>query len=716
MFLILLAAFMSIGVQAQTGVPESDPREAISRTKMIESSISKVYRARVLLEDYRNWPESYELLRDVIKNDEDLNPVIKSKLKKAAGQISRHLPGSWVRRAVNARHLLRPFLESSYLINEALMDWRVALNSSTDSEVPFVENLLKSYFFPGSESQGSIEFPDPSTYSFDLFALTPENIAKARRARSDEPTASDAPTNSSRSLDNNNNSIPTPDNSSGSARVGDLGSVELNARFDASNGFIKDVLDQGASIVEVTKEVQGVIARFAAKKRVDNRYFELSMLMQAVSDPGSVLFDPQLQAFLRGVRLKLALGVMDSMNGSDFSNLRGLLGRRAVVQTPEGVRILLSYLMEKQESNPFQRTAMELQVNQVDGTGRSVLYVISTISGEDLMRLRTLNMAAVLARDFDKISTLVKHPSLSPVVIRGMQLSHISFQKVMAALPKAAMLVNQMAHSSNNGVIAMSLKAIAGVLQGAVAVQNLGVKVTTEMTPRTAKLLAELKNNKYVKNGTVAGVLTFVVAATQITVGTIEYRNATDEDVKFEIYVDTLSRTAATMTYILPYVGWAAAALDLSHAFLGVPFETADLYKGYAWLWGETTLRLMGTSGTQLAYTELERKLILPRHDVYFKSKARCDNTRASCEAAIARIHAELQDTALSQLNLLYIAHRTFAAKTNNKFGRRMEDYARSFQQNRRIARDLENSLLQKMAAMPREEQELVEDSHVRGS
>jgi hypothetical protein len=45
-----------------------------------------------------------------------------------------------------------------------------------------------------------------------------------------------------------------------------------------------------------------------------------------------------------------------------------------------------------------------------------------------------------------------------------------------------------------------------------------------------------------------------------------------------------------------------------------------------------------------------------------------------------------------------------------------MEDYARSFQQNRRIARDLENSLLQKMAAMPREEQELVEDSHVRGS
>jgi hypothetical protein len=678
--ILLTALLIPFIVQAQTGIPESNPRDALDRTQMIESSISKVYRARVLLEDHNNWPEAYELLRDVISNEDNLDSVIKAKLRKAAGRVSSYLPGRWFRRTFNKRHLIRPFLEASYLINEALMDWRVALNNSTDSEVPFVESLLKSYFFPGSEAQGVIEFPNASTYSFDLFALTAENIAKARRERS---------TSGSNPDDNQDFGGSRLDRSTGV----DFGDLDLNARFSASNGFIDKVLDSGVAIGEITKEVESLIKRLQIKKRVNNRYLELSMLMQAVTDPGSALFDPQLQSFLRGVRLRLALGSTDKLGGEDISQLRNLLGDKAVVESTNGTRILLSYLIDQQQNNPYQKTGMELQVNQVGGSGRSVLYVVSTVSGPDLMRLRTLNMAAVLARDVDRVGSLVASSSAAPWLAKGVQAGHISLQKVLAMLPKAANFVNQLAQASQTGAVAVSLKALAGTLKGAVALQNIGVKVAEVAGPRSAQLLRAVKNNKYVKNGTVAGVLIFATAAVQITVGVVEYRHAQDEDLKHEIYINTLARTGATLTYALPVVGWGAAALDLSHAFLGVPFETADLFRGFSRGVEAATYWFLGTSATEVEYTNLENTLGVPRHEVYFRRHIRfvgCETSIDNCQQAIARLRGEMQDLALSQLTLLYVAHRTFAAKTNNKFGRRTEDYMRDYMQKRRLVREYE--------------------------
>ena len=109
--LILGALFCFQTVQAQE--IDSDPKSAINDTRMIESANSKIYRARVLLEDYRNWPEAYELLRTVIKNDDTLNKVAKKKLEKAARQVKYYLPSRWIRKKINGRHLIRPFLEAS---------------------------------------------------------------------------------------------------------------------------------------------------------------------------------------------------------------------------------------------------------------------------------------------------------------------------------------------------------------------------------------------------------------------------------------------------------------------------------------------------------------------------------------------------------------------------------------------------------------------------
>jgi hypothetical protein len=255
-----------------------------------------------------------------------------------------------------------------------------------------------------------------------------------------------------------------------------------------------------------------------------------------------------------------------------------------------------------------------------------------------------------------------------------------------------------MARTANSGAIGAGLKSVAWALKGVVSLQNVGVKVTSVLSPKAAQLLAAAKNNKYVKNGTATGVLTLVVAATQITVGVIEYRATDDQDRKDEIYVDTLSRVGATATYMLPVVGWAAAALDLGHAFLGVPVETADLFKGYSWAVGATTLWFMGTSETEVKMVEIEAGLNIARHDVFFRRwEKRAGDTLESCQNALTGLRAETQSLALSELSFLYIAHRSFASKTNYEFGERMEQHFRSYLNNRKAAEETQKAIQKKL-------------------
>ncbi len=678
---------------------DANPKAAIDATKMIESSNSKIYRARVLLEDYRNWPQSYELIRDVIKNDDTLNKVAKKKLEKAAGQIKYYLPSKWFSRTINSRHLIRPFLEASYLINEALMDSRIALNSSSDSEVPFVEQLLKSYFFPGNESAGRIEYPELDTYAFDLYSLTEKNIAQAKRERSDEENAS----GNNNDSDNNPANPPHLGGPRRDPRVGDydLDDQQLNTRYKASNGFVLDLISKGVEISEITKEVSDLIKRYQVPKRVHNRYLELSLLLQAVVDPGTVLFDPQLQGFLKGVRLKVALGQTDNSAADELLSLRSELGNRAVVKTDDEVRVRLSYLMDMQRNNPYAKNGIELSLKEVKGTGRSILYAISTVSGEEQLALRTLQMAATIARDADQIKVVGTTLRAYPAIAKLQSLANISLSKLAAALPAAARAVNEMAIATNRGAIGASLRSLSWTLKGIVSIQNVGVKISQNLSPKALKLLAAAKNNKYVKNGSATGILTLAAAATQITIGVIEYRATDDTDEKFDIYIDTTARVAATATYMLPVVGWAAAALDLGHAFLGVPFETADVYKGYAWFVGEITLSFYGLSSVKVKMIEAEAALNLPRNNIFFERYGKLRrNEVASYEStkkSLVNLRAELQQVALNEMSFLYIAHRTFASSTDYSFGERIETHHRSLISNLKMVASIETMLNERL-------------------
>jgi hypothetical protein len=696
--LALASALCASKIHAQD--INANPRMALDATRMIESPLSKVYRARVLLEDYRNWPQAYELLRDVLKNDSTLNPVAIKKISKAADQVKGYLPGKWIARNTGGRHLIRPFLEASYLLNEALMDSRIAINTSSDSEILFVEQLLKSYFFPGNEANGIIEFPSPDTYAFDLYALNAENIAAARREASDDAGAPATSISASNDSSAAASAACDPQSLPCEAASVELYDRDLSQRYNVANGFISDIIDGGVAISEITKEVQGLIKRYEVPNRVHNRYLPAALLLQSIVDPGTALLDPQLQAFLKGVRLKVALGQANGSARSDILALKEMLGTNAVIEKDGETIVRLGYLIEKQKNNGHLKSGLELSLKDAQGTGRSILYAVSTLTGEEQMMLRTLQAAATIARDADRVQKIAQGVSTAlPALAKLQTLGSVSLQSLLKALPAAAQAVNEMARVANSGVAAAGLRSIAAVLKGSVWIQNLGVKASATLGPQATKLLNTAKNSKYVKNGTATGVLTLAVAATQITVGVIEYRATEDEGRKNEIYVDTLSRVGATVSYMLPVVGWGAAALDLGHAFLGVPVETADIFRAYSWAVGESTYLMMGTNGTKVEMDNLGAGMNIPRNDIFFTrwGKPR-DTSVLGLQNALTQLRAEVQGTALAQMTLIYIAHRSFASKANYNYGEILEGHFRSYLNNRKAALETEKKIQEKIA------------------
>jgi hypothetical protein len=716
--LIVSCLTSNLHAQSSSTLPGADEEAGriLDETKLQESSIAKVYRARVLMEDYRNWAEAYELLRTVLQNEQQLDKVVRKKIKKAASILGSYAPSAWFRRTLNQRHMVRPFLEASYLLNEALMDWRVALNHSSDSEVVFVEGLVQSYLFPGFEAQGKVLYPKEGSYAFDIFALSAENIARARRDRStaqDPALDPEADTGTGNRPGRNPRTPPRGGSSEGSGPgyvpplvppLGPPGSVPLepdNPDFEArvyqANGFIDGVIDAGASLGEISEEVEKVIKAFKIRDRVTNRYLPQSLMMQALADPGSALFDPQMQAFLKGVRLELNLGESDdSMGQEDWEILKELLGEENIIREADGVRIRLSSLMSQERDGA--QSGLELRLKQVKGTSRTVLYAITGVGGGDILWLRTLQAAVTIARDSAAIQAGLSGTAAG---LRAASLAKVSLSAIFAALPKAAASINAVAAAAVGTRTGAMLKVLGWSLQRTVSLQNLAVKVGGRLSPHAAKVYRAVANNRYVQNGTVAGVLTFAVAAAQITVGVVQYRNAESADERHAIYVDTLARTGATLTYLLPVVGWGAAAVDVAHAFFGLPFETADVFRGWSWTVESATYWWLGTSRTEVELGSVEFELRVPRADVYLYRHSRWLKTKAEAEQAVVKLRAEFQETAINNLLLLYVAHRTFAQETDNVFGRKQEEYMRAFAKNRTSYRTTMDEILAQINTLP---------------
>jgi hypothetical protein len=727
--------------KAQNVVAPGAATDVLNETLLQASPIAKIYMARVLLENHQNWSEAYELLRDTLKNHKSEMPaLVVRKIERAAKQVARYLPETKVRQMVNGRHLIRPFLESQYLLNEALMDLRVALNSSSDSESVFAEKLLQSYFFPGFEDRGVILYPDQNNYAFDIFALTPENVQRAKRHTSTDkdprqpgyqnryPTSpgTGIPGTGGGSpyiprppgVPGTNPGTPVPPFNPPGGTVGggttttpvtpwprppgstvgrgpvDWDNPAFNMKLYKANGFIDDALQSGVDLGDITEEVVRIIKQFKIDDRVTNRYIEISMMMQAIADPGSILFDPQLQEFLKGVRLSVYLGDMPSNSGNEWDILKEVLGEKLVTRDKEGnVRVKMSGLVGQQR--PGSEEGLDIRLQQISGGQRQALYVISGVAGPDLLRLRVFLALATFFRDWDKSATLARTAAgrigntQAWAFLSKMGKLVIDFSKVGARdAGRVLMWVIRIVYYTIEafpGIKPQSINEIRELLRtAALTISRGGVEKFTKfyqwMSPRVQQSFNWVKNQKYVKNGAVANGLLIAALAAETFVIATEYRHAKNEDQKYEAWMQGAPRLAATLTYGVPIVGMGAAIVDLSHTFLKFPWETADAYRAYRhgvenWAYQHYA----GMNKMEFDLNELQLSLNLPRNAFYIEHFGKNITSLEIARQNMINLDQQIQDIASRYLVLLYVGHNRIAPTRENTFGRKQEDYMREF-------------------------------------
>jgi hypothetical protein len=491
---------------------------------------------------------------------------------------------------------------------------------------------------------------------------------------------------------------PRPPGGGGTASPGrgpvDWDNPAFNMQLYKANGFIDDALQSGIDLGDITEEVVRIMKQFKISDRVTNRYLEQSLLMQAIADPGSILFDPQLQEFLKGVRLSVYLGDVPANSASEWDVLRDSLGTDLVARDKEGnVRIKMSGLVSK--TRPGTEQGLEIRLSAVKGDDRQSLYVISSIAGPDLLRLRTFMALATMFRDWDRGVVLAKtaagviSQTQAYAYLAKMSKLVIDFSKIGAREASRVMMwVIRIAYytiESLPGMKAASLVQIRELLRtAALTISRGGVEKFTKffqwMSPRVQKTFNWVKNQKYIKDGSAAKGLIFMALAAETFIVAVEYKHAKDPDQKYEVWMDGGARIGATLTYALPVVGLGAALVDLSHSFLKLPFETADAFRAYRH--GVENMAYNHYSGMnkmEFDLNELQLSLNLPRHNAYIERYSKNVQSVSSARQRIVELDQQIQDISARYLIHLYMAHRKIAPGRENTFGQKHEDYMREY-------------------------------------
>lgn len=117
------------------------------------------------------------------------------------------------------------------------------------------------------------------------------------------------------------------------------------------------------------------------------------MLLQALVEPGSAIIDPQMQAFLKGVRIEYQVAQVDMPTIKELYALNDAAGEKIVKREGNSLTIDLTKLYGLNRNDTF--SALKIRLDQVqDQTDRAIMYVISSVSGEDLMFNKILQQAA----------------------------------------------------------------------------------------------------------------------------------------------------------------------------------------------------------------------------------------------------------------------------------------------------------------------------------
>lgn len=670
--------------------------------KLFPSANSKIYVAQSLLHDDKSWDLAYEILRDIIKNDDTLNSVSMKKIKKAASLISNYniQKPVWSYSGIG-QYKTRPYIEAQMYLAEALMDSRIFLNQSYDSEVKYVDNLLKNYFFPLQADKVKIIYPNASAYAFNKWAFSKENIEAAETGKAVEDGGffnflGDTSSNSSNTTTNPNGpkGIPTPPNFNKPV-VPTVPNQPIQAPFnpqlsgnddspkgmageEQEKGIIEDAAEVVDVVVEISDKAKDLLKAYEKNEeknnRINNRYIGQAMLVQALAEPGSVLVDPQLQEFLKGIKLEYSLGEVDMPKRLELEEINENLGENIVQGEGQNIQINLSKLFEMNREGTY--SSLKLEYRSMPGKlGRATLFVISSVSGEDLMFNRVLQHAASLAQNADMIAS-----SKAAEVAGGAVNTIPKFLSHLGEALKNTVKYGKDAESLGNyaGVWNSAKKTLVWGLGKAEAPKAAITKLV--QSPMLQKVLDNSVRTKFVQSGALFNSLIAIGVIIEVTTGIIEMNKAETQDEKNHARNEMLARTGGQLLYLLPYVGVAAMGVDFLHYTMGLPVESADLFRGAGYFGESLGLWMAGYNHTTFRLAELELKYDVPRHEVYIWKYAYNLNSISDAVNGRQMIYNQIQDVAFKNLSVIYLAHRSTKDKSNYDFGQRLAEYKEHFE------------------------------------
>jgi len=689
------------------GSPSTDQSKLIpiDDVQLRKGTLARLYWARVLMEDYKKWNQSAELIRFVLTNDKKIPTPVIRKLRKVYDALISHSPKAMMRKALDFRHLTRPFLLSQYLLNECIMDLRVNLNYSNNSELKFIEKALLSYFFPGTESVGKIVYPADATYKFDLYALSEANVAAARLDSADSPL-NDETKSRTRPLPPPGSGgtpglpiipIVPPDRGgtiipAGVINQGALDRVSLinrqaldfngAVRMVAPEGFLQQLIDLGLNVDELSQYAKRLIDELKPSTRVPNRYLPQALLVQALSDPGSIVLDPQLQDFVRGVQLKLEVAQLDKEERKGFIDLFNSLDGNLVNKTKKDDTwsIDLTKLMQEQYQNGASKTEILMEHSHNSAVG-ATLYVVTGIGGADQMRMRVFQALFKAGKDSAFIKSFLgktvgtSWEALVSDVPRKLRQLYVQQRRLWSSRSYFARM---------QGTLILIPQVFYRGVQVADQALTLG---KTEPVQKFITHLNQLRAVQWARkigdpayrwskmnttNGNFFKILTAAAVVTEVSTGVIDY-NSTDSDrEKIEIALRSSSNALSHMTYVVPRIGWPAVALDVANMVGWTELSTAKIYSNlelylYQQFAGDLTIRFL---------EEYESELMLPEPKSHFDQISEMlEDSSRDPEEIKAAITTNLQDLAQRYILIDYLGHKDAARFSRHSFGEKIEEY-----------------------------------------
>lgn len=652
-------------------------------TQVYKTANSQLYQAQKLLDGRDDGGKAYELLRDLLKNDNTINSISRKKIQKAANKIENYRDKGFFTNLFNySRFKERPHIEARYLLGEAIMDSRIAINESSDSEILFIDKLLKNYFYPGSPEKVTIHYPDIGDFAFDTWALSKENLFNEQIGASTEELETEE---AEEFLDDG---VGYGDDEYENFDLDNYRrGIFKNAKGDFDNLTEDDWLSLFSQVGEQLPDF--AIWRDTYKdleQRVRNRYLFQSMLVQAIAEPGAALLDPQLQAFLKGVRIEIDLGDTDGLSEVELAQYKKVLGEGILKVNDEDISIDLTKLYSLNRVGTTSNLKLQMEKEKTEA-GRVGLSIVSGIAGEDLMFLRYLQVTSIALRDTHRI--LRTDPALK--TINFLDKVFDSFAALSETVRGTrAMQVTTVGSLSQTirGFLATFVKLPSKVYDG--------VSVISKSKAGQA-LSSAIRNNKYIQNGKLLKGLVGLSIMAELTAATIEYQYIEKKQDKYALISETGARVGASASYLVPVLGQVTAAIDLADLVFDTGFETADVLRGVGKVAAYGTLAYYGYTPTTLKLSSIENAYKVPRHNVHLELHGAWIDSKDDAQLRQVQLIKEMETITLNNLIVLYRAHRSLDRGANTDFGERIYVYSRGYDSNIKVMKNTQKIISDKI-------------------